>query len=87
MTHILERTIAIMDRRRWADVRVIYGTHYGEGRVDVRVFVGPEGDRSASGRGVCFKIQLLDELIAALNAARREAVREGRLPADESGAK
>ena len=73
--------IATIEKNTREDVRVGLDVWRGKNLVDVRTFSDRSGDRVgdryATKKGVTLRIEKLPSLIAALQQARDEAIRQG----------
>ncbi|KQT17769.1 hypothetical protein ASG40_17310 [Methylobacterium sp. Leaf399] len=72
------RTIATVRKNNSEEIRISVAVHDGFTLVDMRVFSTPRGARGEphpTKAGICLNRTTLPELILALQAAEREAVR------------
>lgn len=80
-TRTHEIHVATVPKNGAEEVRVSLSSYLGHACLDVRTFAdaGDRDERQATRKGVTLKLSRLNELIAALQRAREEAVRLGLL--------
>jgi hypothetical protein len=81
-----ERLIAAIEQGEMADLRIRMDIWEGRPRIDIRIYNGPPRQRCPTIKGLCVRPGQLEQVIAALVAAKHEAIVLGWLP-DEGQAK
>ena len=79
-----DRVIAVIEKNRDEEIRVVLGDFKGHQLVSIRIFADPREDdgqdRVPTKKGVTCKVALLPEIIKALQDAEAVARKEGLLP-------
>ena len=81
-----ERVIATLDKNSAEEVRVSLSTFKGYDLISARVWTDPEGgdgERRPTRKGLTLRVELLPQLLEALQQAAEEALKAGMIDHDE----